>query len=108
MTPPDPGPPGKPTDDVTVIGCGLMMERSPRTLAHNGGTVDAWNRTHERSSTLACSGITPVESIQDAARAAPLILVCTTTYKAALTPPPRSTTGTAPAAGLHHKRHRRC
>ncbi|GAB3681107.1 NAD(P)-binding domain-containing protein [Saccharopolyspora tripterygii] len=73
-----------PSHDVAVIGCGLMGAALARNLADHRRTVAVWNRTPERALTLAAPGVTPVESIQDAVRAAPLVIVCTTTYEAAL------------------------
>ena len=70
--------------DVTVLGCGLMGSALARAIAGAGKSVAVWNRTHHRADALADNTITPIREIDDAVRAAPLVLVCLATYDGAL------------------------
>ncbi|MEU5305820.1 NAD(P)-dependent oxidoreductase [Streptomyces noursei] len=70
------------TYDVAVIGCGLMGSALARTLAANGHTVTAWNRTPHRAHALAGESITPALSIRAAVRSSRLVIACLSTYEA--------------------------
>ncbi|MGW5147235.1 NAD(P)-dependent oxidoreductase [Rhodococcus koreensis] len=72
-------PPNKPYD-VVVMGCGLMGSALARTLARQGHTVAAWNRTPEKARALAVDDITAVDDIEDAVRSSRVVLACTATY----------------------------
>lgn len=66
--------------DVLVVGCGLMGSALARTLAHQGHSVAAWNRTPDKARALADDGVTPIENLAAAAHSTKLVLACTATY----------------------------
>ncbi|TWS26312.1 NAD(P)-dependent oxidoreductase [Tsukamurella sputi] len=66
--------------EVTVIGCGLMGAALARNFAARGFRTTAWNRTPEKSEALAAHGVDPVAIASDAVAAAPLVVLCTSTY----------------------------
>ncbi|MPY81237.1 MAG: hypothetical protein GEV04_23035 [Actinophytocola sp.] len=72
---------GSRANDVAVIGCGLMGSALARAFAKSGYSVAAWNRTPERAEALACDGITPVRSVDDAVRSTRLVVACMSTYE---------------------------
>lgn len=65
--------------DVLVVGCGLMGSALARTLAGQGHTVAAWNRTAEKAHALG-HGIVAIEDIDEAVRSSNLVLACTAGY----------------------------
>lgn len=66
---------------VTVLGAGLMGRALVRTFAAAGLDVSVWNRTHETAERLADDRVHPIRSAAGAVRAAPLVVVCLTTYE---------------------------
>ncbi|MEV0600290.1 NAD(P)-binding domain-containing protein [Streptomyces sp. NPDC050315] len=67
--------------DVLVIGCGLMGSALARTLAGRGYSVAAWNRSPERALALAESGVSPVDSPDEAVPASRICIACTNNYE---------------------------
>ncbi|SDY85300.1 3-hydroxyisobutyrate dehydrogenase [Saccharopolyspora shandongensis] len=55
---------------VSVLGTGIMGAAMARSLARNGHTVRAWNRTRDKAEPLAADGVhiadTPAEAVRDA------------------------------------------
>lgn len=71
-----------PLTGVVVLGCGLMGSALARTLATAGVPVSAWNRSPAKATALASvEGITPVESLAEAVRRAPILLSCINSYE---------------------------
>jgi 3-hydroxyisobutyrate dehydrogenase-like beta-hydroxyacid dehydrogenase len=70
--------------DIAVIGCGLMGSALARALAREENAVVVWNRTPERANALVGAGISVADSITDAMSGQPLVIICVSSYGAAI------------------------
>jgi 3-hydroxyisobutyrate dehydrogenase-like beta-hydroxyacid dehydrogenase len=68
--------------NVTVIGLGAMGSALANALLTKGFKVTVWNRNKTKAASLASKGAFVAESITDAIKASPLLLVCVSDYKA--------------------------
>lgn len=73
-----------PTADVAVLGCGNLGSAIARTFAANGHDVVVWNRTHEKACALSAERLTPAETVEEAASAAPVVVLVVSSYEDAL------------------------
>jgi 3-hydroxyisobutyrate dehydrogenase-like beta-hydroxyacid dehydrogenase len=67
---------------VTVIGMGTMGATIAKLLHDNHNKVTVWNRTREKSDSLALKGVVVSDSAASAIAASPLIIMCVYDYKA--------------------------
>ena len=68
---------------VTVIGLGLMGQALATTLLRDGHPTTVWNRTPAKAGPLVARGAVLAGSPREAVTAAPLVIVCVSTYEAA-------------------------
>ena len=61
--------------DVSVIGTGVMGSALVEVFASSGAEVTVWNRTREKAEVLSGPRVHIAESVADAMRSSPLILV---------------------------------
>lgn len=69
---------------VTVIGLGAMGSALANALLEKQFNVTVWNRNKTKAASLASKGAFVAESITDAIKASPLLLVCVSDYKATI------------------------
>ncbi|HEY1199580.1 MAG TPA: NAD(P)-binding domain-containing protein [Niastella sp.] len=69
---------------VTVIGLGAMGSALANALLAKQFKVTVWNRNKTKAASLASKGAVVAESITDAIKASPLLLVCVSDYKATI------------------------
>ncbi|WP_282697072.1 NAD(P)-binding domain-containing protein [Streptomyces sp. CC208A] len=67
---------------VTVLGLGLMGQALARALLKQGHPTTVWNRSPEKADDLAAHGASAAGTAAEAVTAAPLVLVCLSTYEA--------------------------
>lgn len=70
------------TEEVAVMGCGLMGAALARALVRHGHSVVAWNRTHERAAALASDGVVALRDVAAAADRARVVILCLNDYEA--------------------------
>lgn len=70
------------SDNIAVIGCGLMGSTLARTYADDGADVVVWNRTPDKARRLEGPNLRAAESVEAAVRKAELVLVSLATYQA--------------------------
>jgi 3-hydroxyisobutyrate dehydrogenase-like beta-hydroxyacid dehydrogenase len=68
---------------VSVLGLGMLGAALARAFLAGGHPTTVWNRSPDRTRPLAEAGATPVDSVPAAVAAAPLVVVCVSTYEAA-------------------------
>lgn len=67
--------------DVAVLGCGYMGSALARTFAAGKANVTVWNRSPERARALTASGAAVAANVKEAVEAAPIVVVCLSTYE---------------------------
>lgn len=72
----------KTSSSVTVLGLGLMGRALARAFLEAGHPTTVWNRTASRADALVADGALRAESVADALRASPLVVVCLSDYTA--------------------------
>lgn len=71
-------------NDVSVIGCGAMGTAFVETLAGEGVSVTAWNRTSETAEALAGEHVQVADSPGEALEASPIALCCVIDHPTAM------------------------
>lgn len=68
--------------ELTLVGLGAMGTAIAQTLAKTGCDLTVWNRSRERAGSLAASGASIADSLQEAIAASPRIMFCIHGYDA--------------------------
>ena len=68
--------------EITMIGLGAMGSALARALLKSGHGLTVWNRTPQKMEPFAALGAETAESVADAVRASPVIMVCIDNYAA--------------------------
>ncbi|QXE33327.1 NAD(P)-binding domain-containing protein [Streptomyces sp. GMY02] len=66
---------------VAVIGLGLMGQALAQVLLKQGYPTTVWNRSPEKADALASQGAVRAGTAAEAVAAAPLVLICVSTYE---------------------------
>ena len=68
-------------NEISLIGLGAMGSALARALVRSGSRTTVWNRTLARAEPLVAEGAERAKSIEEAVKAAPLILMCIDSYQ---------------------------
>ena len=61
--------------NISFLGCGKMGSNMIKSLASAGQTLTIWNRSSEKSHSLSGENVTPLDSLEDALKASPIIMI---------------------------------
>ncbi|NUP01666.1 MAG: NAD(P)-dependent oxidoreductase [Nonomuraea sp.] len=70
------------SEDISIIGLGLMGSALAGSLLAAGHRVTVWNRTADKADALVAQGATRAATVADAVAASPLVIVCVLDYPA--------------------------
>ncbi|HJO92660.1 MAG TPA: NAD(P)-binding domain-containing protein [Victivallales bacterium] len=69
--------------NISFLGCGKMGSNMIKSLASAGQTLTIWNRSSEKSHSLSGENVTPLDSLEDALKASPIIMISVLGYEPA-------------------------